>query len=76
VTVRILMGIKEVALHIGVKNQRVVDLWHEHAAFPKPLDILHVGPVWWAEDIEEFAKIPRPVGRPKKSTCNTDKEGT
>lgn len=65
-TVRILMGTREAADHLGVQNQRVVDLWHEHPDFPKPLDVLNQGPVWWAEDIEEFAKIPRPVGRPKK----------
>lgn len=69
-TVRILMGVKEAALHLKVGNQRVVELWHEHPAFPKPLDVLHAGPVWWAEDIEEFAKIPRPAGRPRKVKPN------
>lgn len=70
--VRILMGVKEAADYIGVQNQRVVELWHEHEAFPKPLDVLHVGPVWWAEDIEAFAEIPRPRGRPRKEKASED----
>ncbi len=64
--VRILMGAKEAAACLGVQSQRVMELWHEHPDFPAPIDVLQQGPVWWAEDIEEFAKIPRPVGRPKK----------
>lgn len=62
----ILMGVKEAALLLKVKNQRVMDLWSEHPDFPKPIEVLWSGPVWWAEDIEKFALIPRPVGRPKK----------
>ena len=62
----ILMGVKEAALCLKVQNQRVMELWHEHPDFPHPIEVLYNDPVWWAEDIEEFAKIPRPVGRPKK----------
>lgn len=69
-TIRILMGVKEAALHLGVRNPRLVHLWHEHPQFPKPLDVLDCGPVWWAEDIEAFAKIPRPAGRPRKESAD------
>lgn len=62
----ILMGVKEAALLLKLSPERVKELWYEHPKFPEPIDVLLNGPVWWAEDIEEFAKIPRPVGRPKK----------
>lgn len=60
------MGVKEVALHLKVSTTQVHKLWHEHPKFPKEIEVLYAGPIWWAEDIEEFAKIPRPVGRPRK----------
>lgn len=63
---RILMGVKEVALHLKVGTSRVHTLWHEHPDFPKEIEVLYSGPIWWAEDIEKFAEIPRPVGRPRK----------
>jgi len=66
VSARILMGRKEIAEYMGISGSRVARLRVAHPDFPKPVDILSCGPIWWAEDIEKFAKIPRPVGRPKK----------
>lgn len=64
----ILMGVREAAVTLKVQPQRVKQLWEEHPKFPEPVDVLLCGPIWWAEDIEKFAEIPRPVGRPKKET--------
>jgi prophage regulatory protein len=60
-----LMGPSEVAEHLGISKQRVIQLRHINSKFPKPVAELKCGPIWLAEDIEQFAKIPRPVGRPK-----------
>lgn len=61
-----LVGTTEAAAILGVARQRVTSLWKEHPRFPEPVEELRCGPVWLEKHIREFAKIPRPDGRPRK----------
>lgn len=62
-----LMGQREAAVAIGVSRQRVDQFDKENAMFPEPVARLACGPVWLAEDIERFARLPRKAGRPRKN---------
>ena len=57
----------EVAEILGVSTQRVHQLLHAHADFPKPEAVLAVGRIWKREDIVAWAKShPRKPGRPPR----------
>lgn len=61
-----LAGCGESAAILGVTTQGVWQLRNRCPDFPAPVTQLACGPVWLAEDIREFAKRPRPTGRPPK----------
>lgn len=62
------MGVSEAAAFLGVSRQRVSQLRTIHPQLPEPVAHLSTGPVWLTSQIEAFARIPRPAGRPKKET--------
>ncbi|MFJ9315739.1 helix-turn-helix transcriptional regulator [Pimelobacter simplex] len=50
-----LMGIAEIAEHLGISRTRVHQLRSE-GALPEPYDSLAMGPVWLRADIEKWAR--------------------
>lgn len=58
-----ILGLSEVCERLGKSRQRVAVLRAE-GRFPDPVKTLASGPLWSAEDIDTFAAIPRPAGRP------------
>lgn len=60
-----LAGIAEVAALAGVSRQRA-DQLTKNPKFPKPVDVLAMGPVWREADVAKFLAEPRPAGRPRK----------
>lgn len=64
-----LMGQAEIVAFFGMKHrQQFADLRaHKSHPFPDPVAELKMGPVWRAEDVEEWAKgWDRRPGRPRK----------
>jgi hypothetical protein len=63
-----LAGLAEVAglasEHYGreISRKRAWQLT-QHPAFPKPLQVLAMGPVWREGDVRAFLGTPRPAGR-------------
>lgn len=58
-----MMGVAEVAEHLGVSKQRVSELSRAQN-FPRPIIALAAGPVWLASSIDAFvASWPRKAGR-------------
>lgn len=58
-----IMGLTEVAEHLGWKKQQVTNYLKRAEAkrfplgmFPKPYQRISAGPLWLAEDIEDYAK--------------------
>ena len=63
-----LMGVLEAAWCLGVSRQRASQLSYR-PDFPLPLAELAMGPVWLADDIEQYAADrDRRSGRPRKET--------
>lgn len=60
-----LAGLAEVASLAGVSKQRAGQL-SKHPDFPKPLDVLAMGPVWREADVQKFLDTPRRPGRRPK----------
>ncbi|WP_229068379.1 AlpA family transcriptional regulator [Actinoplanes sp. DH11] len=54
-----LMGTGEVTRRLGVSRNRADELTRR-ADFPAPLDVLTLGRVWWAADIEQWIREHRP----------------
>lgn len=50
-----LMGTAEVAAHLGVSRQRVLQLAAQDG-FPAPFAVLSMGKVWRAQDIRNWAE--------------------
>ncbi len=50
-----LMGTAEVAAHLGVTRQRVLQL-AKQPGFPEPLAVLSMGKVWRASDVRAWAQ--------------------
>jgi hypothetical protein len=63
-----LAGVAEVAIlasaHYGreITRKRAYQLT-KHAAFPKPFQVLAMGPVWLEPDVVRFLETPRTSGR-------------
>jgi hypothetical protein len=57
------LGVAEVATRLGVSRSRVHFL-RSRTDFPAPKWNLACGPIWDSRDIDRFAAIPRPAGRP------------
>ena len=60
-----LAGLAEVASLAGVSRKRAWQL-SRHSAFPPPVQVLAMGPVWRESDILAFLATPRPSGRQVK----------
>lgn len=54
-----LVGWAEVAEILGVSKGRARRIRSEHPWFPATVCELRCGPVWWREEIEEFALVRR-----------------
>ena len=52
---RDLMGTAEVAAHLGVSRQRVLQLRGGQPGFPHPVAVLTMGKVWDGADIRAWA---------------------
>lgn len=64
-----LMGATEVATHLGVSRQRVLELRQKNPKFPEPVIRLSSGPVWDRKAIDDFVdQWDRTPGRPRKET--------
>lgn len=61
-----LAGVAEVAALAGVSKQRAGQIVRQ-PKFPKPVDVLAMGPVWRESDVKAFLDAPRPAGRPRKT---------
>lgn len=61
-----LAGLAEVASLAGVSRQRASQLT-KHPGFPKPVDVLAMGPVWREADVQKFLDTPRKPGRRPKA---------
>jgi predicted DNA-binding transcriptional regulator AlpA len=61
-----LAGLAEIAALAGVTRQRA---WQrtQHPDFPKPIQVLAMGPVWAEADVTAFLAVPRPSGRRRKT---------
>jgi hypothetical protein len=59
-----LMGQQEAAVALGMTRQWVGQLEKGNPNFPRPVARLACGPVWLAEDIEQFARMSRRPGPP------------
>ena len=57
-----LAGLAEVAGLAGVTRKRAWQLT-QHPAFPEPVQVLAMGPVWRESDVQAFLDTPRPAGR-------------
>lgn len=65
------MGRTEAATCLGVSTQHLWNIRHGDPAFPQPLATLRCGPIWDADEIEDYAATRnRKPGRKK----NTVKE--
>jgi predicted DNA-binding transcriptional regulator AlpA len=60
-----LAGLAEVAALAGVSRKRAWQL-SQHPGFPKPVQVLAMGPVWRESDVQAFLDTPRPAGRQAK----------
>lgn len=49
-----LLGVSEIAHRLGVKANTVSQWRLRNIGFPDPLVTLSMGPVWYAEDIDEW----------------------
>jgi predicted DNA-binding transcriptional regulator AlpA len=60
-----LAGLAEVAGLAGVSRKRA---WQktQHPDFPKPVQVLAMGPVWLEVDVKKFLGTPRKPGRQRK----------
>jgi predicted DNA-binding transcriptional regulator AlpA len=63
-----LAGLAEVAALAGVSRKRAWQLT-QHKAFPAPVQMLAMGPVWLESDVKTFLAVPRPAGRKGKVTA-------
>jgi predicted DNA-binding transcriptional regulator AlpA len=61
-----LAGLAEVAGLAGVSRKRAWQLT-QHPQFPKPVQVLAMGPVWRESDVQAFLDTPRPAGRQAKA---------
>lgn len=61
-----LVGVAEIAELVGVTRQRANQLC-DHPRFPRPVARLAMGRVWNLDEVEEWRKTPRRVGRPRKT---------
>jgi predicted DNA-binding transcriptional regulator AlpA len=57
-----LAGLAEVAGLAGVSRKRAWQLT-QNKAFPGPVQVLAMGPVWREYDVRAFLASPRPPGR-------------
>jgi hypothetical protein len=60
------VGVAEAAKLLELSKSQTWRVSRSHDLFPEPVAYLVTGPVWDAHEVREFAKIPRPVGRPRK----------
>lgn len=63
----------EAAAILGVSRQRVAQL-RDSGRFPEPVAITRSGAIWLKADVERFAAIPRPTGRPSLSPNGSTRE--
>lgn len=61
-----LVSVTEIAQRLGRSADAIHQARRRHADFPAPLATLAVGPIWSWADVERWAAIPRPGGRPRK----------
>lgn len=61
-----LVSVTEIAQRLGRSADAIHQARRRHADFPAPLVTLATGPVWAWSDVERWAAIPRPGGRPRK----------
>lgn len=54
------MGVYEIAQRLGVGRQRA-GILAKQKGFPDPVDILRMGKVWRAEDVEKWIAENRPA---------------
>ena len=60
-----LMGTAEVAAHLGVSRQRVLQLLaQEHSGFPQPVAVLSMGKVWDGRQVREWSRRHQRPRRP------------
>lgn len=62
-----IVDVTEIAQRLGRSVGAIHQARRRHVDFPEPVRTLAVGPVWWWPDIERWAAIPRPGGRPRKA---------
>lgn len=61
-----IVGVTEIAERLGRSVGAIHQARRRHADFPAPVAQLAIGPVWHWPDVERWAAIPRPTGRPRK----------
>lgn len=59
-----LAGLAEIAGLASVSRKRAWQLT-QHKAFPQPVQVLAMGPVWRESDVQAFLATPRASGRPR-----------
>ncbi len=69
-----LMGTAEVAAHLGVSRQRVLQLLSEQDDFPQPVALLRMGKVWHAPEVRAWADRRR-TSRPEPHRAGTPHGG-
>lgn len=62
-----LVSVTEIAQRLGRTVGAIHQLRRRNVGFPEPLATLATGPVWAWSDVERWAAIPRPPGRPRKA---------
>lgn len=61
-----LVSVTEIAQRLGRSLGAIHQARRRHPDFPAPIVTLATGPVWAWSEIERWAAIPRPSGRPRK----------
>lgn len=61
-----LVSVTEIAQRLGRSVGAIHQARRRHSDFPEPLATLATGPVWEWSDVERWAAIRRPGGRPRK----------
>ena len=67
-----LAGLAEVASLASVSRKRAWQL-SQHKAFPAPVQVLAMGPVWREGDVQAFLDTPRYGGRPAKAAASQER---
>ena len=61
----VIVGVTEIAGRLGVRVPTVQSWRRRHEGFPAPFVVLAAGPVWRWSEVQRWAAVPRPSGRPR-----------